>query len=277
MTGAAGMLGRRVVADAHARGWKAVGVDLPDGDLTDADVAMDLLAEHAPDAVVHCAAWTDVDGAEEHEDAALRVNAALSANVAAAAAAVQARIVAVSTDYVFDGTLTGRPYLESDPTTPIGAYGRTKLAGEEAVAGHNPDHAIARTAWLFGWPGTSFPDTMLRAAETRDRVAVVTDQVGSPTWTGHLSPALLDLCERDITGVCHTAGGGQCSWHELTVELYRQAGVTIPVDETDSTQFVRPAPRPAWSVLATERDGVPTLPDWREGVAGYLQERGTGS
>ena len=276
VTGAAGMLGRRVVADARERGWEPVGVDLPDGDLTDPDVAMDLLQEHAPEAVVHCAAWTDVDGAEEREADALKVNADLSANVAAAAAAVQARIVAVSTDYVFDGTLTGRPYVESDPTGPIGAYGRTKLAGEQAVASHNPDHAIARTAWLFGWPGKSFPDTMLRAAETRDRVAVVTDQVGSPTWTGHLSPALLDLCAaRDVVGVTHTAGGGQCSWHELTVELYRQAGVATPVDETTAAEFVRPAPRPAWSVLATERDGVPVLPDWREGVAGYLSERTT--
>lgn len=274
MTGARGMLGRRVVADAATRGWEGIGVDLPEGDLTDPDNAMALLEEHVPDAVVHCAAWTDVDGAEDREDDARRVNVDASANVAAAAAAMGARIVAVSTDYVFDGALTGRPYVESDPTAPLGAYGRTKLLGEEAVAGHNPDHAIARTAWLFGWPGASFPDTMLRAAGSRDAVSVVTDQVGSPTWTGHLAPALLDLCERrDLVGVCHTAGTGQCSWHELCVELFRQAGVDCAVHETTASEFVRPAPRPAWSVLATERDGVPVLPDWREGVRGYLSER----
>jgi dTDP-4-dehydrorhamnose reductase len=271
------MLGHRVVADARARGWEAVGIDLPDGDLTDADVAQALVEEHTPAAVIHCAAFTDVDGAEEREDVALKVNADASANVAAAAATLGARIVAVSTDYVFDGTLTDRPYVESDPTAPIGAYGRTKLAGEHAVAGHNPNHAIARTAWLFGPGGKNFPDTMLKAAATRDEVEVVTDQVGSPTFAGHLSPALLDLAAGDATGIFHTAGGGQCSWHALTVELYRAAGVTTRVNETTAAKFQRPAPRPAWSVLATERDETPRLPPWQEGVAAYLSERENGS
>jgi len=273
VTGAAGMLGHRVVADARARGWAVAGVDLPDADLTDPLAAQDVVEEHAPDAVVHCAAFTDVDGAEEQEARARAVNADASANIAAAAAMLGARIVAVSTDYVFDGTLTGRPYVESDPTGPVGAYGRTKLAGEDAVAGHNPNHAIARTAWLFGVGGKSFPDTMLTAAQTRDEVAVVTDQIGSPTWAGHLSPALLDLAAGTATGVFHIAGGGQCSWHELTVELYRAAGVATRVNETTAAEFARPAPRPAWSVLATERDETPRLPPWQDGVAAYLQER----
>jgi dTDP-4-dehydrorhamnose reductase len=267
------MLGGRVVADAAARGWDAIGIDLAEADLTDFEQTEAVLAEIAPDAVVHCAAWTDVDGAEEREALALQVNRDASANVAAAAAAVGARIVAVSTDYVFDGTLTGRPYVESDPTAPIGAYGRTKRAGEEAVMGHNPDHAIARTAWLFGAGGKSFPDTMLKLAADRDAVAVVTDQVGSPTWTGHLSPALLDLAASDATGVFHTAGGGRCSWHELTVELYRVAGVACTVNETTAAEFRRPAPRPAWSVLATERDETPRLPPWQEGLAAFVNER----
>jgi dTDP-4-dehydrorhamnose reductase len=273
VTGAAGMLGHRVVADARGRGWDVVGIDLPDADLTDPAAAQDVAEEHAPDAVVHCAAFTDVDGAEEHEARALAVNADASANIAAAAAMLGARIVAVSTDYVFDGTLTGRPYVESDPTAPIGAYGRTKLAGEEAIAGHNPNYAIARTAWLFGAGGKNFPDTMLKAAESRDEVAVVTDQIGSPTWAGHLSPALLDLAASTPTGIFHTAGGGQCSWHELTVELYRAAGVPARVNETTAAEFQRAAPRPAWSVLATERDETPRLPPWQDGVAAYLQER----
>jgi dTDP-4-dehydrorhamnose reductase len=267
------MLGHRVVADAAARGWDAVGVDLPDGDLTDPDVAQDLVEQHAPDAVVHCAAFTDVDGAEEREDVAQSVNADASANIAAAAAMLGARIVAVSTDYVFDGTLTGRPYVESDPTSPLGAYGRTKLAGEHAIAGHNPNYAIARTAWLFGVGGKNFPDTMLKAAAARDAVQVVTDQIGSPTFAGHLSPALLDLAAGDAIGIFHTAGGGQCSWHALTVELYRAAGIACRVDETTAEKFQRPAPRPAWSVLATERDETPRLPPWQDGVAAYLSER----
>jgi dTDP-4-dehydrorhamnose reductase len=273
VTGAAGMLGHRVVADARARGWDAVGIDLAEADLTDPAAAQDVVEEHAPDAVVHCAAFTDVDGAEEHEARALAVNADASANIAAAAAMLGARIVAVSTDYVFDGTLTGRPYVESDATAPLGAYGRTKLAGEEAIAGHNPDYAIARTAWLFGLGGKSFPDTMLKAAATRDEVAVVTDQTGSPTWTGHLSPALLDLAAVTATGVFHTAGGGQCTWHELTVELYRAAGLATRIRETTAAEFARPAARPAWSVLATERDETPRLPPWQDGVAAYLRER----
>jgi dTDP-4-dehydrorhamnose reductase len=275
VTGAAGMLGRRVVADARARGWDVVGIDLPDADLTDPTAAQDMAEEHAPDAIVHCAAYTDVDAAEEQEARALAVNADASANIAAAGAMLGARIVAVSTDYVFDGTLTGRPYVESDQTAPIGAYGRTKLAGEQAIAGHNPNHAIARTAWLFGVGGKNFPDTMLRAAQTRDEVAVVTDQVGSPTWAGHLSPALLDLAAGTATGVFHTAGAGRCSWHELTVELYRAAGIATRVNETTAAEFQRPAPRPAWSVLATERDETPRLPPWQDGVAAYLQERTT--
>jgi dTDP-4-dehydrorhamnose reductase len=273
VTGAAGMLGHRVVADARARGWEVVGIDLAEADLTDPEAAVAVVEEHAPDAVVHCAAFTDVDAAEEREAIALAVNADASANIAAAAAMLGARIVAVSTDYVFDGTLRGRPYVESDPPAPLGAYGRTKHAGEQAIAGHNPNHAIARTAWLFGVGGKSFPDTMLKLAETRDEVAVVTDQVGSPTWTGALAPALLDLAAGDAVGVFHTAGGGQCSWHELTVELYRAAGVACRVNETTAAEFQRPAPRPAWSVLATERDETPRLPPWQEGLAAYLSER----
>lgn len=278
VTGAAGMLGRRVVADARAAGWDVTGSDLQGSDLsvdlTDDAATSDALRIAAPDVVIHCAAYVDVDAAEEHEDIALAVNANASGNVARACAAIGARLVAVSTDYVFDGKLTGRPYVESDETAPLGAYGRTKLAGEQAIADETDDYVVARTAWLFGWPGKSFPDTMLRAGGARDRVAVVTDQVGSPTWTGHLSAALVELASSEIVGIVHTAGGGQCSWHGLTVELYKQAGLNhVTVDETDSTAFVRPAPRPSWSVLATEREGAPVLPDWREGVAGYLAER----
>lgn len=277
VTGAAGMLGRRVMADARAAGWDAVGLDRAGAeltvDLTDPQATSAALRKAAPRAVIHCAAWTDVDGAEADEAAAAAVNADASGNLAAACRDVGARLVAVSTDYVFDGTLSGRPYVESDPTGPLSAYGRTKLAGERAIAAATEDHAIARTAWLFGWPGKSFPDTMLRAGAGRGEVSVVTDQIGSPTWTGHLSPALVELAASDVTGVVHTAGSGQVSWHGLTVELYAQAGIHAAVLPTDSSAFVRPAPRPAWSVLATERAGVPVLPDWREGVSGYLAER----
>lgn len=283
VTGAAGMLGQRVAADARAAGWSVVGTDLAGAelvlDLTDAEATLAAVARVAPAAVIHCAAFVDVDGAEERESVALAVNGAASGNVAAACKAAGARLVAVSTDYVFDGHLRGRAYVESDATAPLGAYGRTKLAGERAIAAAADDYVIARTAWLFGWPGKSFPDTMLRVGAERGEVAVVTDQVGSPTWTGHLSAALVELAGGSITGIVHATGSGQCSWHGLTVELYRQAGLDAVVNETDSAAFVRPAPRPAWSVLASERaaEGAPVLPDWREGVAGYLSERGSAS
>ena len=185
-----------------------------------------LLEEHAPDAVVHCAAFTDVDGAEANEATALAVNADASANVAAAAAMLGARIVAVSTDYVFDGTLTGRPYVESDPTGAARrlrahqARGRDRDRRPQPQPRHRPHRVAVRGR------RQELPRHHAHAAASRDEVAVVTDQVGSPTWTGHLSPALLDLAAADAVGVFHTAGGGQCSWHELTVELYRAAGLS---------------------------------------------------
>jgi len=273
VTGAAGMLGQRVVADATARGWAVSALARAQADLTSEAQTQSAIAEREPEAIVHCAAYTDVDRAESDEAAALAGNRDAALNVARAAEAEGARMVYVSTDYVFDGTLTGRAYVESDPTAPIGAYGRTKLAGEEAVASACTNYAIARTAWVFGAGGKNFCDTMLTAAESRDSVSVVVDQIGSPTWTGHLSPALLDLAALDQTGLFHTAGAGQCSWNELTKELYTQAGVECEVQDTTSDQFVRPAARPAWSVLASERDETPRLPSWQEGVAGFLSDR----
>lgn len=276
VTGAAGMLGHRVVADARALGHDVTGIDLPELDLTDEAATLRRIADLAPDTVVNCAAYTDVDAAEAHEALALRVNADAAGNLARAAARIDARIVHVSTDYVFDGT-KDTPWLESDPPRPLGAYGRTKLAGELQVAHASAEHAIVRTAWLFGAGGPNFCDTMLRLAAERDEVSVVTDQIGSPTWTGHLSPALIELAERrgDV-GVFHGAGAGRCSWNELTLELFERAGVPCRVLPTTSAEFRRPAPRPAWSVLGSERTPGVVLPPWQDGVQGHLDERKNG-
>jgi dTDP-4-dehydrorhamnose reductase len=276
VTGAAGMLGHRVVDDARALGHDVTGIDLPDLDLTDEDATIRRIAELAPDTVINCAAYTNVDAAEEHEELALAVNGDAAGNLARATAQIDARIVHVSTDYVFDG-VKDTPWLESDRTAPLGAYGRTKLAGELQLAHAGRaglEFAIVRTAWLFGAGGPNFCDTMLRLAAERDEVAVVTDQVGSPTWTGHLSPALIELAERrgDV-GIFHGAGGGACSWNELTLELFERAGVSCRVLPTTSAEFKRPAPRPAWSVLGTERDPGVVLPAWQDGVQGHLDER----
>jgi dTDP-4-dehydrorhamnose reductase len=166
--------------------------------------------------------------------------------------------------------------VESDPTGPRTAYGRTKLAGEWLTASGNPDYAIARTAWLFGVNGNNFVETMLTAGPARGELKVVHDQIGCPTWTGHLAEALVALAGSELTGVVHTAGGGTCSWYEFAVEIFRSAGLEDEVTVTPCTteEYPRPAPRPAYSVLVSERDGAPQLPDWRDGLRGYMADRG---
>jgi len=273
VTGAAGMLGQAVVSAATRLGHDVAALPRAELDITDAERVRRALGAVQPAAIVNCAAWTDVDGAEADEAATTRVNGDGTANVAAAAAALGVRLVHVSTDYVFDGTKT-TPWLESDPVAPLGAYGRSKLAGEEAIVAAGGEHAIVRTAWLFGAGGTNFVDTMLRLAEERDEVAVVTDQVGSPTWSGHLAPALVELAERrGDAGVFHAAVEGSCSWNELAVEAFHVAGAECRVLPTTSERLPRPARRPAYSVLGTEREPGVRLPAWQDGVGAYVRER----
>jgi dTDP-4-dehydrorhamnose reductase len=166
-----------------------------------------------------------------------------------------------------------RAYVESDPTGPRTVYGQTKLAGEREVLGASPRHAVVRSAWLFGIAGRNFADTMLKLAGDREAVQVVTDQVGCPTWTGHLAPALLGLLERGVAGLVHLAGTGHVSWNDFATEIFRQAGVSCRVEGATSEQLARPAPRPAWSVLESEREDVLPLPPWQDGLAGYLAAR----
>jgi dTDP-4-dehydrorhamnose reductase len=263
------MLGQDVVCAAEAAGHDAIALPRADLDITDRGAVDRAVSARRPEAVVNCAAWTDVDGAEEHEAAAHAVNATGAGHVAAAATSVGARLIHVSTDYVFDGR-ADRPYVESAATGPISAYGRTKLAGEHVVTDAGERHLIVRSSWLFGAAGRNFVETMLVLAGDRDDVAVVTDQIGCPTWTGHLAPALVALAAGQARGVMHVAGAGACSWYELANETFRRAGVACEVRETTTAAMPRPAPRPAYSVLESERPDAPRLPDWREGVAGYL-------
>ena len=274
VTGAAGMLGRRVVAEARSRGHEVVEADLAEFDLTDAAATDAFLIDTAPRVVVNCAAYTQVDRAEEDEPLALAVNGTGAGNVARAALAAGARVVHVSTDYVFDGT-QDRPWVESDATGPLGAYGRTKLAGEHEVLAAGPEHAIVRTAWLFGAGGPNFPDTMLRLAREHGRLRVVTDQIGSPTWTGHLARALVACAETpERTGIFHAAGAGPgVSWHAFAREIVARAGLDVPVEGVTSDAFPRPAPRPAWSVLCSEREHPLVLPPWQDGLQAHLDER----
>lgn len=279
------MLGHDVLRMGEAAGHELVAVDIdassPEGelDITDMGAVQDVFARMQPEAVLNCAAWTDVDGAESNRGSARAVNADGPRNLAHAAAQQRIPLVHVSTDYVFSGeALTDaagapRAYVESDPTGPRSVYGTTKLEGEREVLAASPRHTVARSAWLFGVGGRNFADTMLKLADQRDAVQVVTDQVGCPTWTGHLAPALLGLLERDVTGLVHLAGGGRVSWNGFAAEIFRQADVACRVEEATTEQMARPAPRPAWSALESERDDVLPLPPWQDGLAGYLAAR----
>jgi dTDP-4-dehydrorhamnose reductase len=279
LTGANGMLAHDVRRVAECSGHELVSVDLPEFDITDATAVEALFARERPQACVNCAAWTDVDGAETRRDLARAVNAEGAGNLARAAAGLDVPLLHISTDYVFDGVapLDGegrpRPYVESDPTGPRSVYGQTKLEGERQVLGACAEHLVVRTAWLYGVAGRNFVDTMLGLAEEREAVQVVDDQVGCPTWSGHLAPALLGLLERRVCGLVHLAGAGQVSWNGFAREIFRQAEVACRVEAATSEQMARPAPRPAWSALASERAEVLPMPPWQDGLAGYLAAR----
>jgi dTDP-4-dehydrorhamnose reductase len=273
VTGAGGMLGRAVVDAATGRGHDVHAATRSQLDVTDPAALRRAILEQRPHAVVNCAAYTDVDGAESDRAAAEAINATGAGNVAAAAAAVEAAIVHVSTDYVFDGSKR-EPWLESDPTAPLGVYGETKLAGERAVAAANRTHAIVRTAWLFGAGGKNFVDTMLALGAQREEVSVVCDQVGCPTWTVHLAAALVALAERPAAaGVHHIAAAGSCSWNELAREVFERAEIACRVLPATTADFPRPARRPAYSVLGCERADSPRLAAWQQGLAEYLATR----
>ena len=235
----------------------------PDADARTRE-ALDVTAarlEYVPDLVLHAAAWTNVDGAESDPDGARAVNVLGTRNVVASGAPV----VYFSTDYVFDGTKR-EPYVESDEPAPLSAYGRTKLEGEREVR----DGWIVRSAWLFGWSGTNFVTTMLALGRQRDEVAVVADQRGCPTYVGHLAEATKELV-RLPHGRYHVAGGGDCTWAEFAEAIFAEAGVDCRVRPISTAELGRPAPRPAYSVLRSEKAETPRLPHWREGLRRCLE------
>jgi dTDP-4-dehydrorhamnose reductase len=272
VTGAAGMLGRDVMLAAGNAGHDVVGFGRAELDVTDAAGLEKKLGLERPDVVLNCSAWTDVDGAEESERAAFAVNGTGAGNVAAAAARVGASVVYVSSDYVFDGS-KGAPYVESDQPAPLSAYGRTKLAGEEATVAANKRHFVVRSAGLFGIGGGNFVETMLRLAATQNEVLVVRDQVGSPTYTWHLAYGIVRLIEGIEFGIHHMAAAGQCSWYEFAREIFEQAKVECKVLSGTTEMLGRPAPRPSCSALTSQREHAIRLPSWQDGLAGYLAQR----
>jgi dTDP-4-dehydrorhamnose reductase len=272
VAGAAGMLGRDVMLAAGNAGHDVVGFGRAELDVTDPAALAKKFDLERPDVVINCAAWTDVDGAEAAEEAAFAVNGTGAGNVAAAAAEMGASVVYVSSDYIFDGVKRA-PYVESDQPAPLSAYGRTKLAGEEATVAANKRHFVVRSAWLFGIGGPNFVETMLRLAGSGNEVLVVRDQVGSPTYTWHLAYGIVRLIEGIEFGIHHMAAAGQCSWYDFAREIFEQAKVECKVLSITTEEFGRPAPRPPFSALTSQREHAIRLPSWQDGLAGYLAQR----
>jgi dTDP-4-dehydrorhamnose reductase len=272
VTGAGGMLGRDIVLAAGNAGHDIVGFGHAELDIADEAAVAAKFGLERPDVAINCAAWTDVDGAEEHEEEATRINGAAAGNVAAAAASAGASVVQVSSDYVFDGS-KGAPYVETDQTAPLSAYGRSKLAGEEAVRAANKRHFVVRSAWLFGTGGRNFVETMLRLAADHGEVLVVRDQVGSPTYTWHLAYGIVRLIEGVEYGIHHMAAAGACSWYEFAREIFDQAKVECKVMSATTDMLGRPAPRPPYSALTSQREHAIELPSWQDGLAAYLAQR----
>ncbi|MFI6656403.1 dTDP-4-dehydrorhamnose reductase [Streptomyces sp. NPDC050523] len=275
ITGATGMLGQDVMARLRRDGETPAGLDRAGLDITDADMVHDVIAAHRPRIVVNCAAWTAVDDAEAHEADALRVNGDGPRHLAEACAKAGAALVHVSTDYVFAGDGTG-PYPEDAPTAPRSAYGRTKLAGERAVLAGLPDAGyVVRTAWLYGAGGGNFVDTMIGLESVKDTLDVVDDQRGQPTWTVDLADRVVRLGQAALAGtapagVYHGTSGGETTWFGLAREVFRLLGADPDrVRPTTSAAFVRPAPRPAYSVLGHDgwrRAGIDPIRPWREAL-----------
>jgi dTDP-4-dehydrorhamnose reductase len=272
VTGASGLLGTQVVEIGRSRGHDVIGLSRAELDVTDASRVGATVARHAPDAVVHCAAYTAVDRAEREPDLAFAVNRDGARHVADAAAAAGALVVYVSTDYVFDGS-SRRPYLPDDPIGPLSVYGRSKLEGEQAAREAGGEWLVVRTGWLYGG-GSGFVPAILRRASRGEALRIVDDQRGRPTWAPQASEALLDVLERSVRGVWHVAGGGECTWLELAREAVRLAGYAVPIERTASADFGAPATRPAYSVLdlgATERLLGRPMVDWRIALEQYVR------
>lgn len=267
--GAGGQLGRELVQ------LGATGLSRAECDIAGHGAAESALRQHRPEAVINCAAWTKVDLAETEREAAFRANAVGPGLLAAACRDAGVFLVHVSTDYVFDGSATA-PIPESAPTNPIGVYGASKLAGEEAVREACERHAIVRTSWLYGQDGPNFVLTMLRLGAEREELRVVGDQRGAPTWTGHLAPALLRLVERDAPGTYHLSNSGETTWADFAAAIMDAAHLRAQVTPITTAEYGAPAPRPAYSLLdnaAWRALGEAPLPPWQDGLSAYLRER----
>jgi len=270
--GAAGLLGKALMHEWH--GDQVTGLDIEDGDLRDPAQVTRMVSATQPDWIVLSAAYTDVDGCESNRDLAFAVNCGAAVNVARAAKAQGARLLFLSTDYVFDGT-KDQPYEIDDPRSPRSVYGQSKADAEVQLLETLPDCCITRTAWMFGAGGKSFPDTILKLAASRPELEVVDDQRGSPTYSVDLARAIMQLCQRGAKGIVHATNGGECTWYEFARQIVSGSGLATMVRPTTSDKFVRPAARPKYSVLSPRRlhqYGI-EMPHWQDALRRYLAER----
>jgi dTDP-4-dehydrorhamnose reductase len=270
--GAPGLLGKALMREWS--GDTVTGLGSRDADIRDADRVRELALETHPNWIVLAAAYTDVDGCESNPELAFAVNRDGAVNVATAAKTAGARLLFLSSDYVFDGKKT-TPYEIGDARNPQSVYGRTKAEAEIKLLELMPECCIARTSWLFGTGGKCFPDTILKLAASRPALDVVNDQRGSPTYAVDLAPAIIQLCRQNASGIVHVTNAGDCTWFEFAQEIVRSARLATEVRPVSSQRMARPAPRPAYSVLSPDRLqslGI-EMPTWRDALRRYLEER----
>ena len=279
VTGSRGQLGFDVMQELSSRGHEAIGCDLPELDITDGAAVMRLVKEVNPDAVIHCAAWTAVDAAEDEEnrEKVFAVNAEGTRNVAKAAAETGAKLLYLSTDYVFDGQGTTPWKADETHFAPLNVYGKSKLMGERAVRELVARHFIVRIAWVFGLHGKNFVRTMLSLSKTHSSLRVVNDQVGTPTYTPDLSRLLVDMIETDKYGIYHaTNEGGYISWYDFACAIFEEAGVKVDVTPVTTEEYgLSKAARPFNSRLDKSKlveNGFSPLPDWRDALHRYIKE-----
>ena len=274
VTGATGQLGYDVCKVLTQRGIAHVGLGSKDCDITNRDAVLALFDKVQPTAVIHCAAYTKVDLAEDEPAACWAVNVDGTRNIAEACRIHNAKMLYISTDYVFPGNGEDH-YLPDAPTGPKGNYGRTKLAGELAVQAMLTEYFIVRISWVFGVNGTNFVKTMLKLSETRDTLTVVCDQIGSPTYTADLAPLLCDMIASDKYGIYHATNEGECSWADFSRAIFAVAGKTMTVKNVTTAEYGAKAPRPANSRMSKDKlteNGFSRLPTWQDALARYLKE-----
>ncbi|MGL6179066.1 MAG: dTDP-4-dehydrorhamnose reductase [Tannerellaceae bacterium] len=278
VTGANGQLGSELKDILGANNEQVVYTDVAQLDITKLDLVRAFIKEHKVTDIINCAAYTAVDKAETDQDIAYMVNCIAPKNLATVAAEENCRLIHVSTDYVFSGEAC-TPYVESDPTSPLGVYGRTKLAGEEAVTDSGCDSVIIRTSWLYSAYGNNFVKTMMRLGKERDQLNVVFDQVGTPTYAGDLAAAIVKLIQSqdlvDVSGLYHFSNEGVCSWYDFAQEIMDLEGITCNVQPILSSQYPTPVRRPSFSVLdkaKIKKDLNMTIPYWKHSLIMCLRK-----